>query len=200
MLSSESPAPPSVPTVAFQGEPGAFSELAIKRAWPDGARPEPCRTFDEALDKLTAGLVDFAMIPVENAIAGPVHAALAALKSRNAEVHQLMDVRVPVHLFLMAPAGTSLEELRVVRSHPVALAQCRYFLAQHPWLTPESYYDTAGAARDVATAADPTIGAVASEVAATQYHLEILARNVEDVPANWTRFVVVEQRMKQDVR
>lgn len=195
--SSPPRATPGIPRVAFQGEPGAFSELAINRSWPAGAVSEPCRTFDEALDRVTAGSVDFAMIPIENAIAGVVHVAVAALESRSEQVHRLMELRVPVHLFLMAPPGATLDKLRAVRSHPVALAQCRYFLAQHPWLTPEGYYDTAGAARSVSDAADLTLGAVASEVAAAKYNLDILARNVEDVPANWTRFVIVEQRSKQ---
>ena len=183
-----------IPRVSFQGEAGAFSELAVRRAWPHGATAHPCETFDEVLDLLIQGAVDFAMVPVENAIAGPVIKALSALDARSDSVRQVMDLRVPVHLFLLGVPGATLEGLRTVRSHPVALAQCRFFMAQHPWLTPEGYYDTAGAARDVAAAQDVTIGAVASEAAASKYQLSVLARNVEDVSANWTRFVVVERR------
>ena len=182
-----------IPVVAFQGEPGAFSELAIKRAWPHGATPYPCETFDRALDELMNGTVDFAMIPVENAIVGPVVTALNALDARAGRVRHVMELRVPVHLYLMALPGATLDTLRTVRSHPVALAQCRYYLAQHPWLVPEAHYDTAGAAHDVSQGGDLTIGAVASEAAATRYRLSILARNVEDVSANSTRFVVVER-------
>jgi prephenate dehydratase len=138
--------------------------------------------------------VDFAIIPLENAIAGPVAVALEALDAIEDRIHRVMELRVSVHLCLMAPRGATLAGLRIARSHPVALAQCRIFLARHSWITPEGYYDTAGAARDVASQADLTIGAVASEAAAAQYQLEILARNVEDVSANWTRFVVVEPR------
>lgn len=185
---------PRGPRVAFQGEPGAFSELAIRRAWPTGASAHPCVTFDDAVGQVIDGSVEFAIIPVENAIVGPVVRALSVLEAQTDRIRQVMDVRVPVHLFLMAPAGATVDALRVVRSHPVALGQCRVFLAKHPWLSPEPHEDTAGAARDVALAADPAIGAVASEPAAARYQLSIIARNVEDVPANWTRFVVVEKR------
>jgi prephenate dehydratase len=133
-----------LPTVSFQGEPGAFSELAIRRAWPHGATPYPCETFDHALDSLLDGTVDFAMIPVENAIVGPVLSALASLDVRNEKVRQVMELRVPVHLYLMALPGATLDALRAVRSHPVALAQCRYYLAQHPWLVPEPHYGWRG--------------------------------------------------------
>jgi prephenate dehydratase len=183
----------ATPTVSFQGEPGAFSELAIRRAWPHGATPYPCETFDLALDRVIDRTVEFAMIPVENAIVGRVLTALSALDARAGKVREVMDLRVPVHLYLMALPGATLASLRAVRSHPVALAQCRYYLAQHPWLVPEPHFDTAGAARDVSRGNDLAVGAVASEAAATRYQLHILARNVEDVSANWTRFVIMER-------
>jgi prephenate dehydratase len=182
------------PRVAFQGEPGAFSEIAIQKAWPGGAHAHPCTTFDEALARLLDRTVDFAIIPLENAIAGPVKVALTALEANEAQIRRVMELRVSVHLCLMAPQGATLAGLRIARSHPVALAQCRIFLARHSWITPEGHYDTAGAARDVARENDVTIGAVASEAAASQYQLTIIARNVEDVSANWTRFAVVELR------
>lgn len=182
------------PRVAFQGELGAFSEMAIRQQWPSGAEPIPCLTFPETIARLQQGDADFAVIPVENAIVGPVRVALDAIAAAGDALEVRAETRVPVHLCLMAPAGATLAELRAVFSHPVALAQCRIFFARHGWLDSTPHADTAGAARDVAQAGDRTRGAVASEMAAERYGLEIIARRIEDVAANWTRFVVVTAR------
>ena len=179
------------PRVAFQGALGAFSELAIQQQWRHHATPVPCDTFDEALDRVIARDADFAVIPVENAIAGRVDTAVAALQRAGDRVQRCGELRAPIHLCLMAPQGATLDALRLVRSHPVALSQCRIFMARHGWLTTEPHADTAGAAYDVASLGDYTIGAVASDAAAERYGLRILAHSIEDVPANWTRFVIV---------
>jgi prephenate dehydratase len=100
-------------------------------------------------------------------------------------------VRVPIHLCLLAPRGASLAELRHIHSHTVALAQCRLFFARHSWLEPVVHADTAGAARMVVELGDRTVGAVAGELAAERYGLEIIAQRIEDMPANWTRFLVI---------
>jgi prephenate dehydratase len=131
------------------------------------------------------------MIPVENAIVGPVTVALDALRAADIEIMERPELRVPIHLCLLAPRGASLAALRNVHSHTVALAQCRLFLAQHGWLSAVPHDDTAGAARMVAERGDRTVGAVASEIAAVRYDLDIIARHIEDVPANWTRFLVI---------
>lgn len=181
------------PSVAFQGELGAFSEMAIRQQWPDGADPMPSGTFPEAIAHVIAGRAHFAVVPVENAIVGAVRVAVDALTNAGADIAVRAELRVPVHLCLLAPAGATLAELRNVQSHPVALAQCRIFFARHGWLNPVSHADTAGAAREVANAHDRARGAVASELAAERYGLEIIARRIEDVPANWTRFVVISR-------
>jgi prephenate dehydratase len=183
--------PPRLPRVAFQGEPGAFSELAVRTQWPDGAVPIPCPSFPDAIAHVLGGFTDFAVIPVENAIIGPVRMALDALDAAGDAVRVRAEVRIPVHLCLMALPGARLEQLQRVLSHPAALAQCRIFLARHDWLEPVQHADTAGAARDVSAARALTDAAVASDVAAGRYGLEILARGIEDLPANWTRFVVI---------
>ncbi len=183
-----------LPKVAFQGEPGAFSELAISQHWPTGAVAVPSRTFDDALAALWSGHATFAVIPVENAIAGPVHTARTALDLVSDQITHVGETRVNIQLCLMAPADATLESLRVVRSHAMALAQSRYFFAQHPWLTAQVHEDTAGAAREVALAKLSHVGAIASAAAAARYHLQILVEHVEDRPDNWTRFVVVSAR------
>ncbi|HYW31118.1 MAG TPA: prephenate dehydratase domain-containing protein, partial [Gemmatimonas sp.] len=108
----------------------------------------------------------------------------------SALVHR-SDVRVIVRLCLLAPRGATLAGIRQVFSHPMALAQCRFFFARHQWLTPVPHEDTAGAAEEVGRSGDVTRAAVASDAAAGRYNLDIIARDVEDVPANWTRFLIV---------
>lgn len=180
-----------LPRVAFQGALGAFSELAIRQQWPDGADAIPCSTFPDALQVVIQGDANFAVIPVENAIAGRVKVAVDALDAVSKNVELRGEIKVAIHLCLMAPQGATLAELRTVRSHPVALAQCRIFFARHGWLTPEPHQDTAGAAQDVALLHDRTVAAVAGAAAAERYGLDIIAHSIEDVPANWTRFVIV---------
>ena len=180
-----------IPRVAFQGEMGAFSEVAIRQQWPNGATPVPCRTFPDAIASVRSGAAEYGVIPVENAIIGAVKVALDALRSAGIEVVERSELRVPIHLCLLAPRGASLAELRNVHSHAVALAQCRIFFARHGWLEPAPHDDTAGAARMVAELGDRRVGAVAGEMAAERYDLEVIARHIEDVPANWTRFLVI---------
>ena len=189
------PTPPaSAPRVSFQGEAGAFSELAISAQWPQGAHAIPCPTFDDALAALFVGRADFAAIPVENAIAGVVQPALAALGRREGELEQVAERRVAIHLGLLVVPGTAFEELTHVHSHPVALAQCRLFLAKHPQIEAVSEADTAGAARMVAERSDRAHAAVAGASAAHRYGLTMLRTHVEDVPANWTRFQMMARR------
>jgi prephenate dehydratase len=196
MTPSNPPAPQqdSVPRVAFQGAFGAFSEMAIRQRWPGGAEARPYHTFQGAVDSVLAGDTDFAVLPVENAIAGRVTAALDVLDAAGDRLVRQSDLRVDVRLCLIAPRGATLESVRIVHSHPMALSQCRIFFARHDWLTPAPHEDTAGAAGDVAEWNDVTIGAIASEAAAVRHGLEVVARNIEDMPANWTRFLVVSAR------
>lgn len=182
------------PRVSFQGSPGAFSELAIRQQWPGGAIAIPQHTFGEAIASVLSGASDYAVIPVENAIAGRVTAALAALDEHQAHIMQRSELRVDVRLCLIAPSGATLAGIRAVHSHPMALAQCRIFFARHEWLVPTPHEDTAGAAHDVAAWADPSIAAIASDAAAARYNLEIITRDIGDARMNWTRFVVVAAR------
>lgn len=191
--------PPTSPStvsvrVAFQGEPGAYSELAIKQLWPHGATAVPSRTFADALARVHAGDAAYAVLPVVNAIAGPVMASQHALHAVCARITMCGETRVDIHLCLLATPGSSLPLVRVVRSHPMALAQSQCFFQRHDWLTAEVHDDTAGAAREVAHMRRRDIAAIASSAAAARYGLHILAKDIEDRPGNWTRFVMVSAR------
>lgn len=179
------------PRVAFQGAPGAFSEDAIRALWGADTIPVAFETFTAMLQAVQSGAADGAVLPVENRIVGPIQTALDALDDFSVGLNIGGTTDVPIVLALMSVAGATLEGVKVVMSHPVALAQCKRYLDGFQAKT-EAYYDTAGAAKRVAEKRDPTIAAVASHNAATLYGLTILADGIQDVPDNWTRFVKIE--------
>jgi len=176
--------------VAYQGEAGAYGEAAIRRHFGDAARPLPCPTFADVTATVRTGAAEWGVLPVENSIAGPIQPSLDALAASGLTVAG--EVVVEIHHCLMALPGTTIEAITEVRSHPVALAQCTRFLTAHPHLRATPAWDTAGAARDLASSGDPTIAAIASRDAARIYGLEILATDIEDQSDNRTRFVIVK--------
>ncbi|MEK9506935.1 prephenate dehydratase domain-containing protein [Gemmatimonadota bacterium Y43] len=179
----------SAPSVGYQGEPGAFSELALRRWFGGSARAVPLPDFETVLARVRSGEVDFAILPVENTLAGSVAAACDAFL--RAEVDVAGEVVEPIRHQLLALPGTPPSALRRVSSHPVALDQCRAFLARHPHMRVVTGSDTAGAARAVAEGGDPAAAAIASEGAGERYGLEVIARDIHDRPDNQTRFWVL---------
>ena len=176
--------------VAFQGELGAYSEEAVARLFGADAQPVPCRENRDVTRLVAAGSVDYGVLPLENSLAGTVAASYDAVVAERG-LHALAECTLAIHHCLMAPEGASIETLRTVESHPVALAQCRNFLERHSQLVARAAYDTAGAARDVADARDVTRGAIAGASAARHYDLRVLASHIEDRPDNRTRFLAV---------
>uniref|UniRef100_Q07K35 prephenate dehydratase n=1 Tax=Rhodopseudomonas palustris (strain BisA53) TaxID=316055 RepID=Q07K35_RHOP5 len=173
--------------IAFQGEPGANSHIAIVDAYPD-AEPMPCATFEDALAAISSGEADLGMIPIENSVAGRV-----------ADIHHLLPASglyivgewfLPIHHQLMAPRGATLEAIKSVESHVHALGQCRRIIRKFGF-KPIVAGDTAGSARIVAERGDKSCAAIASPLAAQIYGLDILAENIEDETHNTTRFVVL---------
>jgi prephenate dehydratase len=177
--------------VAFQGELGAFSEEAVQRAFASGD-PVACRENRDVARQVARGQVDAGVLPVENTLAGSVPASYDAILAEPT-LHIVREVVIPIHHCIMGCRGASLDTIRTIESHPIALAQCANWFAAHPSVHQRAAYDTAGAARDVAAARDATRGALASRIAAARYGLELLAENVEDRGDNQTRFVVLER-------
>ena len=171
--------------IAFQGEPGAFSEVACLRFAPD-LTPLPCPTFNEAFEAVKSGKAVRAMLPIENSLAGRVADIHHLLPE--AGLHIVAEFFLPIEHHLMAAPGVKLADVKTVRSHVMALGQCRRFIAEHN-LTPKIAGDTAGAARRLSERADKDAAAIASEHAANHYGLEIIARNIEDAGHNTTRFL-----------
>ena len=173
--------------IAYQGEPGANSHIACNEVRP-GMEPVPCATFEEVLSSVERGDADLAMIPVENTIAGRVGDIHHLLPGTSLQI--IGEHFMPIRFQLMALPGAPITAIRKAHSHIMALGQCRRFLREHG-IEAVIAADTAGAARIVAELGDPTIAAIAPELAAEVYGLEILARDIEDAAHNTTRFVLM---------
>ena len=176
-------------TIAFQGELGAFSEEAARRFFADPVEPVPCRTFAEVGESVVEGRVELGLLPIENSLAGSVVGSYDVLADPNLSV--LGEVVTPIHHCLLAVPGVEMEEVRQVFSHPVALAQCQRFFQTHAGLEAVAFYDTAGAAKEIAGRGERAHAAIAGRPAADRYGLEILAADIEDRHDNQTRFLVV---------
>lgn len=182
-------APDPLTSIAFQGLPGAYSHLACVRAYPNMA-PLPCQTFEDAFAAVREGRARFAMIPIDNSLAGRV-----------ADVHHLMPYsglhiiaehfeRVNHHL--LAVPGASIDGIKIVESHVHALGQCRN-LIRSLGVQAVVGADTAGSAAELARSGDTSRAAIASELAAEIYGLVSLKANIEDAEHNTTRFLVLSR-------
>jgi prephenate dehydratase len=173
--------------IAYQGEPGSNSHAVCVREHPE-LESVPCASFEDAFAAVEGGDADLAMIPIDNSVAGRV-----------ADIHQFLPTSTlhivaehfhRVRFHLMGVRGTPLTELKTVHSHVHALGQCRKVIRELG-LVPVISGDTAGAAREVAEAGDPTMGAISPPLAAEIYGLDVLREDVEDEDHNTTRFVVL---------
>jgi prephenate dehydratase len=175
--------------IAFQGELGAYSHEACRQARP-GMEAVPCRTFEDAIELCRSGDVELAMLPVENSTYGRVADIHSLLPGSG--LHIVDEAFVRVHINLLAVRGTRIEDVKAAMSHTVLLGQCRDFLKQHG-LRAVTGADTAGSAKIVAEKGDPSLAALASELAGEIYGLDVLARQIEDQSNNTTRFLVMSR-------
>ncbi|MDN2578870.1 prephenate dehydratase [Aquibium sp. ELW1220] len=175
--------------ISFQGEPGANSDTACRNMFPN-MEPLPCATFEDAFNAVETGKADLAMIPIENTIAGRVADIHHLLP--DSKLHIVGEYFLPIHFQLMVLPGVKIEEIKAVYSHIHALGQCRKVIRRHKW-KPVVAGDTAGAARLVAQEGERANAALAPQLAAQLYGLDIVAENVEDSENNVTRFIVLSK-------
>ncbi len=175
--------------IAFQGRPGAYSDLACRRAYPNW-RTLPCETFEAAIEAVRSGQAQLGMLPCENSLAGRVPDIHSLLPDSGLTI--VGEAFQRVEHCLLAPKGATIAGLRRAHSHAVALGQVRRVIKELG-LTPVIEADTAGAAEQVAAWNNKEDAAIASELAAELFGLEILRRNVEDAAHNTTRFYVVSR-------
>lgn len=173
--------------IAFQGELGAYSHEAARRSRPD-LEPLPCKTFESVIETMRNGEADLAMLPVENTTYGRVADIHRLLPESG--LHIIDEEFLRVRINLLGVPGARLSDIKRAHSHLVLLPQCAGFLTEHG-IEGRVSPDNARAARDVADAGDIADGALASELAAEVYGLEILARNIEDQDHNTTRFLLM---------
>ncbi len=176
--------------VGFQGEPGAFSEQAVVQLWRGLAEPVPMRTFDDVMDAAESGDVDYGVVPIESTLVGGVDVAYDLLALHDG-LSVVGETVVAIHLSLMGLRGATVARVRTVRSHPIMLAQCAYFLDAHRHIVAEPAWDTAGAARTVVECGDLAIAAAAAPLAAERFGLDVIVPHIEDRPDTMMRFVAV---------
>jgi len=182
------------PRIAFQGERGAFSEEAIVKLLGEGVRLVPQPTFEALFSAIGGGAADLALAPLENSLAGSVHQSYDLLLESS--LHIIAEVTIPIVHNLIGCPGANLETIRIVQSHPVALAQCLGFFVQHPEIQRIASYDTAGSVREVMEKGDPSVAAIAGRRAAGIYGGTILLEHLEDHRENYTRFVLLSPEAK----
>ncbi len=177
--------------VAFQGELGAFTQVAVSQLAGKNAIPVPTETFEQVFLSLINGKCDQAVIPIENTLHGSVHENYDHLLKYNLSIRGETFVRI-VHN-LIAPPGVGFGQVRRVFSHPVALNQCRRFFEENPQVERTSFYDTAGSVKMVMEEGLKDAAAIASAAAAKIYGGRILKKSIEDDRQNYTRFFLLER-------
>jgi prephenate dehydratase len=177
------------PRVAFQGERGAFSEEAALELLGEEIELVPRRTFADLYESLDNGVADYLLAPVENTIAGVVHASVDLLHAKSLRTVDEIQIKIEQHL--IGCPGASFDMIETVQSHPVALAQCSRFLQAHPELKPVIADDTAGSVAEVMRLGDPKHAAIAGQRAADLYGGAIIRKSIQDSSENYTRFVLL---------
>ena len=186
-------AAPSSRRIAFQGEPGAYSDLACRQVFPRW-KTLPCDAFEDAIAAVRRERAALAMLPIENSVAGRVADIHHLLPDSG--LHIIGEHYQRVNHHLLAVPGARLKDLKIVRSHVHALSQCRK-LIRTLGLKPEIAADTAGSAAEVAARGDRHVAAIASELAGEVYGLVSLKKNIEDAGHNTTRFLIMAKEPKR---
>ncbi len=181
----------SEPVVAFQGERGAFSELAARRFFPEDVRVLPCHSFKDTFDAVSDSVATFAVIPIENALGGAVYDPLDLIKIHS-ELTVVGETQVRVVHNLIGFPGVKEDEIKRIYSHPQALSQCKEFLETHfPDAEIIPFFDTAGAVSYIKESGDRTSAAIAGAPAALYNGMAIIHQSIETNPSNYTRFYVL---------
>ena len=182
--------------IAIQGESGSFSHEAALKLVP-GAEIVPCALSGDVFSALTESKVDAAVIPIENSLAGSVLEHFDLLLANDVKVDRETLIRIRHNLIVIR--GADIVDIDRVYSHPVALAQCRRFLAEHRSMRATAFYDTAGSVKHIVEQHDRRAAAIASEAAAKYFGAQILQAGIEDNPENFTRFFLIRRGPDSEV-
>ncbi|MFT3891219.1 MAG: prephenate dehydratase [Anaerolineales bacterium] len=179
--------------VAFQGEPGAYSEQAVFNYFGK-VETKPCELFDVVFDSVVSGECEQGLIPIENSLAGSIHQNYDLLLRH--DLHIVGEHLLRVQHCLIALPGVKKEEIKKAISHPQALGQCAAYL-RNLGIKPETVYDTAGSVKMLKASGERTTAAIASRRAAELYEMEIIEEGIEDNPENYTRFLAISKNAIQ---
>ncbi|MEP6903410.1 MAG: prephenate dehydratase [Actinomycetota bacterium] len=181
--------------VAFQGERGSFSEAAALGILGEDCQTVPCQTFDDLFKAIDEGKADYILSPLENSLVGSVHRCYDLLLHSSLNI--VAEIILPISHFLVAAPKATLETIKTVESHPVALAQCERFFAAHPDLKGVAADDTAGSVRRVVESGDTTRAAIGGKRTAEIYGGKIIREHIEDHAENYTRFVLLSSNANE---
>ncbi|MCI0706265.1 MAG: prephenate dehydratase [Ignavibacteriae bacterium] len=184
-----------MPIIAYQGEPGAFSEKAAHALFGKRTTTKPKPSFKEVFRFASGSGSHYGVIPIENSLFGSVHENYDLLLRH--KLHIVGEVKLRIQLHLMALPGVSIRNVKAVYSHPQALGQCEPFLRRMNGVEVVAYYDTAGSAKMIREQKRSDAAAIASAQAAQVYGLRTLRRNVESNHHNYTRFLVLSKSRAQ---
>ncbi|MEM3673083.1 MAG: prephenate dehydratase [Candidatus Bathyarchaeia archaeon] len=176
--------------IAFQGEIGAYSELAVYKHFGSNVQVKPCKLFSDVFRSVDIGEVDYGVVPVENSIEGSVNQVYDLFMEYDLKV--CGEIILKIEHCLIANLNATLDSIKVVYSHPQALGQCISFLERSGY-KPIPTYDTAGSVKLIKEQGVADAAAIASERAAQIYGMKILKRNISDNPDNYTRFFVLSK-------
>lgn len=182
-------------TIAFQGARYAFSEIAAKQFFGENITCVPCKSFDNVFETVTKNQAEFGIVPVENSLTGSIHRNYDLLLEH--ELFIVGEVLLRVEQHLIANPGIALADIKTVYSHPQALEQCRLFLSSLPNVEPIASYDTAGSVKMIRDQKMLNAAAIASRLAADTYQMQIIKKEIEDIPENFTRFLILATEDKK---
>ena len=186
--------------IAIQGIKGCFHEQAAYLFYEKEGLPKPevveCTSFEELYAKMEAGAADSAIMAIENTVSGGLLPNFELLRKHNRKIKGEVFLRIKQNL--MTLPGQKIEDIREVRSHYMAINQTRPYFADYPWIRLVEYADTATSARDIAAEGVPGVGAIASDLAADIYGLEIIAESIETYKQNFTRFLILDDSITVD--
>jgi prephenate dehydratase len=187
--------------VAYQGQPGAYSDLAAKKYFGPKVKTVGKNTFEQIFEAVKNKKADFAMVPIENSTAGSVHENYDLLAQYNVSIVGEMMLRISHNLLVIPLKGENkkkrLKIIKRVYSHPQALKQCRGFFKKNPHLKPIQAEDTAGSAKNLSESVNLDEAAIASVEAAKIYSLQILQKGIETNQHNYTRFLIISLKRKR---
>lgn len=183
---------PAGARVAFQGELGAFSQHAGHKIFGSNIEPVACFSFEDVFNAVARKRIKYAVVPIENTLAGSIHQNFDLLARHSLEVIAETSIRVEHNLIVLE--GVTLSQIRQIYSHPAALEQCKRLLRRFKSIEKIAFYDTAGSVKFIRDQGLSTAAAIASEDAARIYGMKILRSGIEDDPENYTRFLALARR------